>query len=484
MQCRASLRAARVGEFVGAIAATLSRRGVFGGLRRSAGAENGRAMKCMRPSTTRPRMDAAMRTIRSLFSLTPHQLLTETRQLLVVRSANTADLLEHLAEIDSRSLHVEAAYGSTQAFCVGELGLNPDSAEKWIQAARAVRRVPALLAAVADGRLHLSAVVLLAPHADADNADEMIAFASTHSCADIRAWNAARAQHASATPDLLAQVVANHQSEPDSNPVMSSPRDDEVSVAPVASAPPPPAPRVLTFTVPAELADAYRAALALAPYEVARDPARAFAHMLAAWRAQLEKRRCAATSRPARRRSAGEGRSVPAEVKREVWERDGGQCTYVSDKGRRCERRHQLELDHVTPIARGGRSTADNLRLRCRAHNQLEAERTFGAGFVAAKREAARKAREREQAQRAEECAAEQARRTREREADAARHAAAAEVEPYLRRLGLGAREARDLASRVSASPEQSLEERVRAALRTLGSCGTRVPAPSASCTT
>ena len=34
----------------------------------------------------------------------------------------------------------------------------------------------------------------------------------------------------------------------------------------------------------------------------------------------------------------------------------------------------------------------DGMRLRCRAHNQYEAERTFGAGFMERKREEARRA--------------------------------------------------------------------------------------------
>ncbi len=410
-----------------------------------------------------------MPTIRSLFSLTPSQLLTETRTLLAARAANTADLLEHLAEIDSRSLHVEAAYGSTQAFCVGELGLSPDSAEKWIQAARAVRRVPALLAAIADRRLHLTAIVLLAPHADADNADELIAFASTHSCADIRAWLAARASRAVAGVDLLTQAVANHQSEPDSNPVMSSPRDTEVR-AECVGAPPPPATRVLTFTVPADLADAYREALALAPYEVAHDPARAFAHMLGAWRAKLEKRRCGAGARQPSRPTRTDGRHVPAHVRDQVWRRDGGQCTYTSNAGRRCECQAQLELDHVTPIARGGASTPDNLRLRCRAHNQLEAERAFGRGFMAAKREAARAARDVARAE-----------RERLRSDEASLRAAADEIVPALRSLGLGAHEARAVAMRVALPQDAPLADRVLAAIRMLGPRATRVPAPGAT---
>ena len=41
-------------------------------------------------------------------------------------------------------------------------------------------------------------------------------------------------------------------------------------------------------------------------------------------------------------------------------------------------------------VARGGEATVEGIRLRCRAHNQYEAECTFGVGFMEAKREAAR----------------------------------------------------------------------------------------------
>ncbi len=419
-----------------------------------------------------------MRTIRSLFSLTPHQLVTETRRLIAVRAANTADLLEHLAEIDSRRLFVEAAYSSMQAFCVGELHMSEDSADKWLQALRAIERCPALLDAIAEGRLHLSAVNLIASRLTSDNAGELIALASRRSCAEIRARLTERDRVSTPAPDLLSQTVANPRCEADSNQVMSSPRDHEVPAEPITSAPPPPAPRVLTFTVPAELAVAYREALALAPYDVAHDPARAFAHMLAAWRAKLEKRRCGAGARQPSRPTRTDGRHVPGHVRDQVWRRDGGQCTYTSNAGRRCERREQLELDHVTPIARGGASTPDNLRLRCRAHNQLEAERAFGRPFMEAKRDAARAARERARAAREHARAtcergraardAARADRERQRAAEAARRAAANEVVPALRSLGLGANEARAVAMRIDLPPDAPLEQRVLTAIRTL----------------
>jgi 5-methylcytosine-specific restriction endonuclease McrA len=77
-------------------------------------------------------------------------------------------------------------------------------------------------------------------------------------------------------------------------------------------------------------------------------------------------------------------------VKCEVWERDGGQCTFVSETGQRCPSRRLLEFDHAEPVAHGGAAMVDNLRLRCRAHNAHEADRTFGAEFMKHKREGAR----------------------------------------------------------------------------------------------
>src|SRR5262249_38408833 len=83
-------------------------------------------------------------------------------------------------------------------------------------------------------------------------------------------------------------------------------------------------------------------------------------------------------------------RHVPARVKRAVWKRDGGRCTYVSDSGHRCEERTDLQFDHVLEFARGGDATAAGIRLRCQTHNQLTAEQTLGAAFMAHRRESAR----------------------------------------------------------------------------------------------
>jgi hypothetical protein len=84
--------------------------------------------------------------------------------------------------------------------------------------------------------------------------------------------------------------------------------------------------------------------------------------------------------RPARASTAG-SRHVPAAVRREVWTRDAGWCAFVGNE-RRCTERGFLELHHVVPFADGGPTTAENIQLRCRAHNVYEAEQHFGPLFV------------------------------------------------------------------------------------------------------
>ena len=75
-------------------------------------------------------------------------------------------------------------------------------------------------------------------------------------------------------------------------------------------------------------------------------------------------------------------RRLPAAVVRAVFLRDGKRCSYVSRDGRRCGARRCLELDHIDPRAVGGADTIDNLRLRCRAHNQRYARQYFGTSRV------------------------------------------------------------------------------------------------------
>jgi len=104
----------------------------------------------------------------------------------------------------------------------------------------------------------------------------------------------------------------------------------------------------------------------------------------------------ATPAKPARGRyirpGADNSRNIPLEVQRGVCERDGDQCAFVSKDGHRCTERTFLEFHHIVPYALGGRATVDNISLRCRRHNQHEAELVFGPHGASVVREPRRAA--------------------------------------------------------------------------------------------
>ena len=65
-------------------------------------------------------------------------------------------------------------------------------------------------------------------------------------------------------------------------------------------------------------------------------------------------------------KSCASGRAISAGVRRQVWQRDGGRCSYVGPQtGRRCNSTHLIEIDHIVPHALGGGADPGNLRLLC-----------------------------------------------------------------------------------------------------------------------
>jgi 5-methylcytosine-specific restriction endonuclease McrA len=169
----------------------------------------------------------------------------------------------------------------------------------------------------------------------------------------------------------------------------------------------------------------------------------------------LEKKKFAATDKPRAARHSTSPRHISNEVKREVSERDGGQCTFVSDEGTACPARMNLEYDHIVAIGKGGTSEASNVRLRCRAHNQYEAERVYGKPFMQNKREQAKAAAAKRQAEREAKKAAQ----------EAIDHD---ELMPGLRGLGFSKEEARFALSKCSPVAGMTIETRFKRCLALL----------------
>jgi hypothetical protein len=382
-------------------------------------------------------------------------------------------------------------------FCVGELGLTEQVAKKLIRVGRTALRFPEIFPALADGRLNATAVIILAPWLTPENASGLLKASERRSNEEIKQLLAERfprpdvALRLEAVPGSGACALVSAQTP---GTVAGAPGSGETTTEVSAQTPGTPAARPRVAPLSPGRFEA-RFTMGQATHEVmacceellgrrlnSEDMDRALALGLKAMVAAIEKRRCAATDRPRKQRKAAKGRHIPAEVKRQVRARDGNRCTFVAGCGRRCEARGCLEFHHIEAVAHGGESTVANLRLRCRAHNQYEAEQVFGAGFMEMKRRRSGRATGEVRSTRdvpvgrlqssCDGSPTTDAQDTRQTESQRgmrttqpAPHAADLDVAPWLRKLGFRKEEARLGAEHCSSMMDAPLEQRVKAAL-------------------
>jgi len=124
------------------------------------------------------------------------------------------------------------------AYCVGKLRLSEQAAFKRITAARLARRFPSIFAALAEGRLHLSGITLLAPHLTEDSAEGLLAAAEHKTKSEVETLLAERFPR----PDLLAWVAPRPALSAGLTPLQVESTQDQLSPGRVETpfTPPPP----------------------------------------------------------------------------------------------------------------------------------------------------------------------------------------------------------------------------------------------------
>ena len=315
------------------------------------------------------------------------ELIASTQRLLREERKLSARLLEHLAEVDARQLYRQHAYSSMFEYCVGALHLSEAEAYLRIGAARTGRRCPRVLQMLAGGELHLSALKLLAPVLDEANCDELLTAVRFKSKREVELLLAQRR----ALPDVPSVIrklpqpagalEADSSSQTELLPAAPSiasalelPGEPSPQQLTHAAAPPAPAAAMPTqshtlsplgadrfkvqFTASKQLHDKLRQAQDLMRHELPDgDIAQVLERALDLLIADRMKKRFAQTTKPRTPRTAPPKpgtRHIPNEVQRQVLERDGTRCTFVSQSGKRCEQRGWLQLHHEHPFARGG----------------------------------------------------------------------------------------------------------------------------------
>ena len=107
--------------------------------------------------------------LESLRGLTDAELVARVEALASREHGDTALLVAHLAELDTRDVYLRAGYSSLFTYCRDALALSEHESYNRIDVARASRRFPVVLELLASGAVNLTTVRLLAPHLTAEN---------------------------------------------------------------------------------------------------------------------------------------------------------------------------------------------------------------------------------------------------------------------------------------------------------------------------
>jgi len=134
--------------------------------------------------------------------LSDSELVDEVTQLAKSERRTTASLIAHLAELDARRLHLRAGYPSLFVYCTQVLRLSEGGAYNRIEAARAARKYPVVLALLAEGAVNVATLRLLSPHLTATNHPDLLAEASHKTKREVQALLARRFPQ----PDVAASV--------------------------------------------------------------------------------------------------------------------------------------------------------------------------------------------------------------------------------------------------------------------------------------
>src|SRR5687768_18561997 len=113
------------------------------------------------------------------------QLLAAVKRLAATERRATAALIRSLMELDARRLYLSGGCSSLFTYCTQVLHLAEGAAYNRIEAARAARRFPVVLDAIADGSLTLTSARLLAPHLTDENHSSLLNAAGYKSKRDV-----------------------------------------------------------------------------------------------------------------------------------------------------------------------------------------------------------------------------------------------------------------------------------------------------------
>lgn len=292
--------------------------------------------------------------LKSLENISDTDLIASLKSMNSSENEALAEIILYLSEVDSRKIYRELGHSSLFSYCIQALGYSESAAWRRIQVARCLKSNPEIYQSIRTGRLSFCALVEICKVKEEASKQELFKASEGKSKREVQVLTA---KYQPAVLPKREVIKAKKVIEV---------RDlfSQESMAPTKE--------VFSITMEVDkdfmnLLDEVKAMIGHVPTsEVFRRTLKEFHSKRNVLKRKGEVKENSRT------------RYIPKASKLAVIEKDKGQCSFVSSDGRRCTEKHGLEIDHIKPYAIGGSRDVSNLRLLCKAHNLLMAEKAFG----------------------------------------------------------------------------------------------------------
>ncbi len=282
--------------------------------------------------------------------MSDQDLLARTAEVASRERHITLELMHHLREVDKRQLFVGLGHPSLYDFVIKELKFSEGATYRRIQTMRLIRDIPRAEARIADGRLSIS--------------------------------TAAKVQSAGAKltieekEKLLEALEGKSTREVDREVSKLNPKGPKESTRWLDGET-----VLLTFWLDRSTFLSLQELLSIRTHvDVAKTYKVIFTDLIKLGKENWKLQRTANSAPSSQCVNDKVWKSLTPKLREAVWTRDQGICTYRNpSNGARCTTTDLLQIDHVHPLALGGRNELGNLRLLCATHNRARADQTFGA---------------------------------------------------------------------------------------------------------
>lgn len=290
----------------------------------------------------------------NLRSLNDKDLLAQTQRLAQNERELLMQILHHLREVERRRLFCDLGLSSLFEHCVRELKYSEGQAGRRIQAMRLLKELPQLESKIESGEMSLSSIC----QAQSYFREEAKALRPLGANNKINILARLENKSARESQKILLELQSPTDLPKERERVVS-PSHIEVRF-------------VLDQTLQSQLNELRSL---LGPKGITMNWQELVGWMtgelLQIQKAKkLGKKRALATPTSELRRSKNP-RHIPRATKYQIWQRDGGRCN-------NCGTDKNIQFDHIHPVAWGGTSNQNNIRLLCFHCNQRAAAKKMG----------------------------------------------------------------------------------------------------------